>query len=408
LKGFVRAAKAGDVQPVIVHKLREEWVRIGDNLFDDADGLVVRPQIEKMFKRLETEVSSEGFARLIDEYTAFFKAYATATPGFHLRNLMSATFMNYSDGVGSASMIQSLRYWRQFKKNPEAFLKQHANDDIGRAFAATFGSGAGGNFSAAELGDIKRWGKLSDNAVTRASRWAGEWVEGPVRLAMALDTMKRGGGEIEALARITRIHFDYSQLSNLDRQMKRLVPFWTFMSRNLPLQMQQMWLKPKAYAHYQSVVRNFNQANGDEKGVPLWWRERGAFKVGHKALGGNDLYLMPDFQHVDLKQELSTFLDPQRFGSSMNPLMKVPFETLVADRKMFTGQEFRDDENKWLYALMNMAPPTAQFQRLLGDQSDYAKERRLQTRLNYLGVPIKELTKGQMEAELRRLAREGA
>jgi hypothetical protein len=408
LKGWVRAAKAGDIQPVLVHKLREGWVRIGDNLFDDADGMVVRAEIEQMFKRIDTEVSSSGFTKLVDEYTAFFKAYATATPGFHLRNFLSATHVNYADGVGSASMVESMRLWKQFKKNPEGFMKQHWNDDIGKAFRATFGSGAGGNFSAAELGDAKRFGKFSDNFYTRASRWAGEWVEGPVRLAMALDTMKRGGTDVEALARITRNHFDYSQLSKLDRRMKRLVPFWTFMSRNLPLQMQQMWLKPKAYAHYQSLVRNFNQANGDEKGVPLWWRERGAFKVGHKALGGNDVYLMPDLQHVDLKSELSSFLDPQRFGSSFNPIAKVPFETMVADRKMFTGQGFRDDESKLWYAIRNLIPPTSQADRLLFDQSDYAKERRLQTRLNYLGIPIKELTKGQMEAELRRLAREGS
>jgi hypothetical protein len=37
----------------------------------------------------------------------------------------------------------------------------------------------------------------------------------------------------------------------------------------------------------------------------------------------------------------------------------------------------------------------------------YMQERTLQNRLNYLGIPVKELTPGQTEAEKRRRKRQG-
>jgi hypothetical protein len=402
-RGFLRAAKSGDVTPVLRKALRDGWEQIGDEVLAEGDRVVLTSELANMLTRVDEAITSKGLWRVVDEYTKFFKTYATMSPGFHFRNLMSATFMNYADGAKTEDMLEAIKLWGQYRKDPQGFLNS-IDQPTRDAFEATFGSGAGGNFSAAELGDPGRFGRLSDNPVTRASRAAGEWVEGPVRLALALNTIKAGGTAQDALARVTRIHFDYSQLSNFDRKMKQLVPFWTFMSRNLPLQLQQMWLKPKSYAHYQSLVRNLDQGQEGDI-VPLSWQETGAFKVGSGVMGGDDLYLAPDLPHVRLKQEVEKLGDPQRFLADFNPAIRVPFETMVADRKMFTGNEFRDDENKLLYALLNMVPPVAQAQRVAG-VGDYYEDRQLQSVGNYLGLPVRQLTPQALEAELRRLARE--
>jgi hypothetical protein len=363
---LLRAAKSGQVAPVLKRMLADGWEEVGENLLSTADGVAVRTQLARQMEMVAKEVDNGGLWKYLDHVTRFFKTYATATPGFHFRNAMSAAFMNYSDGVGTKSMLDALPLWRAFEKDPEGFMAS-ATPEVRGAFEATFGSGAGGSFSTAELG--AGTSRLVNNPFTRASRKAGEWVEGPARLAMALDTMKRGGTVDEALARITRIHFDYSQVSDFDVTMKRFIPFWTFMSRNLPLQLQQMWLKPKSYAHYQSLVRNLDTGE-DGDIVPLAWREAGAFKVDG-SLGGDDMYLAPDLPFTRLQKEAEKlFTDPQRLAADLNPVFRLPLELFLADRKMYSGQEFFPDENKWMYAAENLAPTLGQAKRLL-PQDDY-------------------------------------
>src|SRR4029078_4171365 len=93
------------------------------------------------------------------------------------------------------------------------------------------------------------WG-WATGRLPRLSRKAGEWVEGPLRLAMGLHSYDQGDTLLQTYERINRIHFDYSTLSKMAESMKRIVPFWPFMSRNLPMQITQMATKPRWYSYY--------------------------------------------------------------------------------------------------------------------------------------------------------------
>jgi uncharacterized protein YoxC len=403
-RSLIRAGKAGELTPVMEQVLSDQFARFADELLVGPNALVMRREVAAMGARVQEALSTHAIWRFWDEQIAFFKAYATATPGFHVRNQMSATFMNISDGVSVAMHLKAFRMWKALKEDSEKFLRE-ADAATLEALPAVFGSGAGGPFSSAalDLDMIKHrpMQALTNTPWTKLSRWAGEYVEGPVRLAMALDTVAKGGSTEFALQRITRIHFDYSHLSNFDRQMRRLIPFWTYMSRNLPMQVQQMWLNPRLYAHYNSLVRNF-RTDGNGEYVQLWWEEKGAWRVGEH--NGVSQYLMPDFQHVDLKRELETFTNPRMFLSSSVPMLSVPAE-LIGDRKFFSGNSFRDDENKLLYALQQLLPPMNTSQRLFGG-GDYGDERRVQSWANFWGVPLRQLTPTQERSEKRRRERE--
>lgn len=407
-RSMLRAARQGDIDEIVIDMLDTGWARIGNNLIDQGpEGVVFSQQLARMHTNIAQELKNGGLWRLYDEYTAFFKAFATATPGFHMRNFLSAAFMNMSDGVGVGKMLDALRLFRQFRRNPDEFMN-NADKRTRQAFEATFASGAGGRFSPAALdqdlfqpGGI---GKVANNPWTRLSNRAGEWVEGPIRLATALDTLRTGGSAADALDRITRLHFDYSQLSNADRWMRRFVPFWTFTSRNLPLQIQQMWMKPRAFAAYNSFVRNMRDEDGYDGMEPLWWRERQAWRPGGATApwSDNPLYLMPDLQHIGLQEDLEKASNLPRALADVTPLLRVPLETVVADQQFFTGRPFREDENRLRYAISQSIPFIPQAERLFADRSDYAQDRRWQSFLNWLGLPVRELTPGQLAAEQRR------
>ena len=58
------------------------------------------------------------FAKALDTYTKFFKTWATATPGFHIRNALSATFMNLTEGTSFEEMRGGVKIWEAWRKNP--------------------------------------------------------------------------------------------------------------------------------------------------------------------------------------------------------------------------------------------------------------------------------------------------
>jgi hypothetical protein len=196
-------------------------------------------------------------------------------------------------------------------------------------------------------------------------------------------------------------------MSSLDRKAKRLIPFWTFMSRNLPLQMQQQWIKPKSYAHYQSFVRQFqDDGNPDPDGViPSYLQEMGGFSVGE------NLVAAPDLPMTRLHETAERIVDPKQLLADANPLLRVALETQM-NHQMFKDRPFLDDENKWLYAALGTIPPLSTADRLSGGavsnalgQDSSAEGRAGWNALGFLGVPVKRPSDRSIAYELQQRAK---
>jgi len=175
---------------------------------------------------------------------------------------------------------------------------------------------------------------------------AGEKVEGSVRLGMALDSTRSGASVNSAYDRLARIHFDYASVSQMDEQAKKLVPFWTFTSRNLPMQISEMWKKPKVYAWYNSFVRNF-EADPAEF-TPEYFASIGAWNTGEKV-AGMPLYMQPDLPHLRVQEDLDRFtkaLEGENIGqvlSDVNPFFTAPAE-YVMGTDLYTGRQYKDTD----------------------------------------------------------------
>jgi hypothetical protein len=399
-------------------KLSPYWSKVIDDAFEPVDQLLVggdgaiAKEVAEGLRNVKVFASDDNSWEFVDTLTRFFKTYATATPGFHVRNAMSASFMNASDGVKLEHQKRGLSLWRQSVNGGKDWLEKQP-EDIQQAFRAVYMSGGGGGqYSGAELGNryTKRAGKLLDNPVTRTSRrWGGDWVEGPVRLGMALDSIANGQDVFMAAARIERIHFNYSATSTLDKYARRLIPFWTFMSRNLPMQIQQMWMKPRAYAVYNHLTDNFDLTEDGEL-MPKWMKDIGGFTVARDVgwMGGKDLVLTPDLQHSRLEQELG---DPMGMLGSVTPYLRVPTE-MWANKRAFTGGPVFYDDNPSAgqqadYLAEQLLPPYAQGKRLLAMTGTH-KGKGLERRANWAGIPIKGVGEEEWAREARRRALEAA
>lgn len=340
---MIQSAKSNSLGAVVKQQIMDGWTDIAKT------GVAVPKEINDAMKRVLRLDRPDQWSNFWDSwsrYTDVFKAYATLSPRFHIRNGMSATFMNFADGVDFADMKKGVNYWREFRNDPKGWLSKidpEERDIALQAVDAVFASG-GGRYSDFQIGT-----RGTRNRVVAKSRQIGTSVEGFVRMGMALDTIRNGGSVNEAAARITRVHFNYSQVSSLDEQARKVIPFWTFMSRNIPLQVQQMWTKPRAYQIYNSFVRNFaGEPNGDV--VPDYYGDQGAFK---SPVGGG--YIVPDLPFTKIGQDIQDISSPTKLLASSNPLLKGPAE-FISGKNFFTGAP-NDSRMKELTGPMSALAP---------------------------------------------------
>jgi hypothetical protein len=324
MRALMNEARSPEFGQVVVKQLKDGWEEIA------GSGVAVGPEARALLQRVETLNQPQEWSKFVkawDTYNSVFKAYATMSPRFHVRNAMSATFINWADGVSGENMVEGAKLWAQVARDPENWWKslpQNVQEQYRTAVLVAYASGAG------QFDDIAMGGRAVNWWLPRVSRKVGGQVEGSVRLGMALDSVKKGANFDEALARVVRTHFNYSDVSKLDMFARRtFAPFWIFMSRNIPLQVQQMWTKPKAYAIYGHFVKNMS-ADGEYTPINIIGTD--AFK----APFGGDLYINLDLGFNRLEQDIMTFADPAKLMSGATPIMRYPFE-------MWASKQFYND-----------------------------------------------------------------
>jgi hypothetical protein len=396
------------------------------------------------FRKLNDKKEVNGFLKAVDATNNYWKKYVTASIGFVARNGFSGTFMNYADGVTNANIIKGLKWAGHFNDTKRGMAAGKGFDnwmaragintpeEVAKAeyvinVIAASGHGVNDDFAAPTIG---RRGVVTDNRYLRFFQRKNTFIETGLRMPMALDSYARGHSVDEAVARIGRVHFDYSDLSTMDARMKRAVPFWIWTSRNIPLQLTQMTTNPKAYYEYERL-QDSNPVNADLI-LPKWIQDKSPLGFG---LGG---VLTPDLPHLQLAQKINSITSATGLLGQATPLLKLPAEFLanrplgidVGDfrkEKSTNGYmpflaklmeylqgtkyvDYDEDGNIMLdgrinYIIETAFPQLAQLNRLTGGFTggkDTLEERQLSSVLNWLGIPYRGVGPDQEGAELTR------
>jgi hypothetical protein len=254
------------------------------------------------------------------------------------------------------------------------------------------------------------------------------WIETHSRFMLAYDSAAKGMDMSTSAARVRRFLIDYEDVSTLDKALRQIIPFWMWTSRNLPLQIQNMWLNPKAYAVYGHIKKNFSEKD-DDAAVPEWMRELGAFRLPF----GQNLYAQPDLPFTRLEQDIQMTEDPARLLSNVTPLLRLPIE-LFGERQLYSGRRFSETpvpveggigailqpllqiagygetgptgqkfvNDKAYYALRNLIPSLATAERLSPSTSPYIERGNANPLLGFLGAPVRKLTPEMESGERKR------
>ena len=372
--------------------------------------VAVRNDILEIFtnvRRLDDPEFVRGAEALLNDYNTFFKSYVTLTPGFHIRNGLTNTFMMIAAGGNPVNLSKGLKYYSQWLKSQragksvETFLKESVKEADraavreSLAYAGATGFGQFGEISAAagvgrpgvfgtvptgrlpivtkvpglkntilasEIPGAKTLSQIAGTPIY-GSRKFGEFLEGMNRFMLTFDGVQQGFDAATAAARTQKYLIDYQDLSTADRAIKQIIPFWTWASRNVPLQIENMWLNPKAYNIYNKFRQNLRDEENESPFLRQYRAEAGAFKLPF----GENLYLQPDLGfpgagQPSLVEEL--FTSPEKLLSRVTPIPRVGLE-IWKNKQFFSGAPVTDQKsadanfNRFTYALRQAGAPVS-------------------------------------------------
>jgi len=421
---------------------KAEWLTHFDDgmvrLGKQFPNIQVAPQIAEFVQnvhRLQEPAIAMELNRFLGRYTRFFKAYATLSPGFHARNAMSNGFMLFAAGGKPKFLTEGMRLSSSLNeasragKSVEQWIASLPFEQRRPARIAVRASAASGGGDAADrLRNLYMSGRILNNKLTQTSRGLGTWIEGHSRFMLAYDGAMQGMDFNMSAARVQRFLIDYNDVSTVDKSLRQIIPFWMWTSRNLPMQVQNIWLNPKAYQAYGNFKRNFTDQEQDKQVVPTWMQEMGAWKLPF----GQNLYASPDFGFNRLQSDINMLQDPTRLLSNVNPLLRLPVE-LTGEKQLFSnkrfsqtpvemqslpgtaiqpllqllgygetgpdGQKFVND--KAYYALRNLLPMLSRAESISPSIQTDPSAQTSNPLYGLLGLPIKELSQKMQDSALK-------
>lgn len=349
------------------------WEKLSRKL--DGEYHHFSPELHTAMERVETTFRSEADMEKIvgawDRVMAKWKIGVTSVnPGYRGRNTLSDVWNMYIAGVPAwaipvygykaatlqrkASVIQHKMAEHKGLYRPTADERQVLNQIIEVH--------SQGIMSGLFLGDVQLVARqLAQGGRAVDAFRAGRLIKS---FTTAMGTMNRHGenwgrlthylyrrqyeklGAADAADWVKRAHFDYTELSALEREkFKKVLPFYTWTRKNIPYQLVQMASRPGKYATFPKAVNMFQDMAEEEDGpmaqpglLPEWMEERMAFQV--PFFGENTMSLpmvgVTDLMKIDPTQGASSFV---KGGLNMvTPLIKLPVE-IASGRSMLTGQE---------------------------------------------------------------------
>lgn len=399
---WLESAKAGVMRERIIKPFEEGWAEAMkasgidvDRLTSMADAGLPMYGVDKSLYELMTNVERiklpgyvNDLSRFLGPYTRFFKTYATLSPGFHIRNAISNMFSLFSAGADVENMFAGLKLYNSQLRHLrgggtiESWLQTLPEAE--RAFAK-IASDSELVFSGGRI--VEALSDAKNNAAVNLSRRFGRKVEGSAHFILAYDSAVKGMNFDTAFARSKRYLFDYGDPTELDLLVRNVFPFWTWTSRNLPLQLMNRVANPKAYNAYNNFVKNFSEEDGTP--IPQYMRDSGMVNLGGGRIFNPELPLQA-------AEEQLRNLGSKKQLASLTPALRIPLE-LLEGRNYFSGAPI---DNKLEYALKAAVPPLSTAGRLSGIAGSSAGTPNAW--LSWTGVPVQQVSRRQQENELRR------
>lgn len=290
--------------------------------------------------------------KLYDKFLGLWKTQVTAVrPGFHFRNAQSNAFQNYLD-VG----VRSLNPMFNSKMMDVVAGKEGVHRILGKKYsyqelrdkAIQYGVVDKGFFEK-ELNDsviTKFDGKINPKynplntkefVVYKAGRQVGSAVENQARMANFVANLERGKSFQEASEHVNKFLFDYSDLTDFEHNvMRRIIPFYTWMRKNVPLQLEQLATNSRMYTPVAKLIDNIDNNIGEKR--PDYAMDWTQLPYTVKDKDNKEYYVM--WNSSLPINDLQKVASPREMWGGISPFIKIPVE-LIAGKNIYFGSDIK-------------------------------------------------------------------
>jgi len=178
-------------------------------------------------------------------------------------------------------------------------------------------------------------------------RRANQDAEFMMRGALAHHIKTSGGSIEDAFEAVNKYHFDYANLTNTERIIKQVIPFYTWQKNVIPVLVESIGKNPTAWGRLAQVKKELELNSPAEGLFPSFFGENMGVRLPFK-FGDDRVYALPDLPFRDLAKWTKGFEDgnytnmtelTRPLYESAVPFIKLPIE-LKAGKRMFSDIPF--------------------------------------------------------------------
>jgi len=175
-----------------------------------------------------------------------------------------------------------------------------------------------------------------EGAWLQTGRKIQERVENKWRLATFIDSLNKGMDYKDAAQEVFKAHYKYSDITQIEKKIADLIPFYRWMRHNIPAQIRLLAHNPKKIMGTSKLINSIQETMSDdsyvdEKLVPEWLKEQYGIQISRNDKGQAGFVALGSFLPFADLAGLPT--DPQKLGDwimqKVNPLLKTPLEQII-------------------------------------------------------------------------------
>ena len=314
------------------------------------DKWALRDDVADSFNNFVQGQKSGRFWTAYDNVQNTWKATAATgllipNAGFHVRNTMGNLWNNFLGGVWNP-----VRYGQAAKEQILKGANYRKMEELGM-----LGKGR----SYADIDRIMKKVPVTSarrfwDGVFQIPRKTGNVIENNARLANYIDQIDKGKSIDEAIENTNKFLFDYTDLTDWERKWgRRIIPFYTWSRKNIPLQIEQLIKQPGKFAvPFKTKAAIEGEEPIDFDNLPPWMQDDFGIKVPEfisNRLGdqGTPHIWNPYMPFQDMSILSSPFRKGvEKFGEGierLSPVVKMPIE-IAFNESFFNGKPITEDE----------------------------------------------------------------
>lgn len=286
----------------------------------------------------QNNLTESAFWQLYDKFLSTYKMVNTIySPAFYGNNAIGNAFNSFLYSGAAAFDPRKLKIARGIAStgDPKQFLTLHGEKYSYKQLRDICGRLGISNTSFYEH-EIRQDAKgFANMKLNKKLLEVSSGIEDTQRIALFIEALDNTGDFEKAVDVVNKFLFDYSDLSEFEHKvMKRAIPFYTFMRKNNPLQLEQIFCNPRVYRNLNYGFNNFEVLSGSnyvEDTNRNEWRYdyvQLPFQIKGENIGFN----------LNLPYETLDRLTPEKILGQSSPLIKVLPE-LYSGKYAFTGMD---------------------------------------------------------------------